>query len=64
MTPLNSPAATLATVVPACRRAPQRITITVAWQTHQRLQQRSDDEGRSLSNLAAHLLERELSPRE
>jgi hypothetical protein len=58
MTRFNSPAATVATLVPPCRRSPQRITITVTWQTHQQLQQRSDYEGRSLSNLAAHLLER------
>jgi len=54
----NSPAATTATLVPPSRRRPQRITVTIAWQTHQRLQERSDDEGRSLSNLAAHILER------
>ena len=27
------------------------------WQLHQRLQQRADQEGRSLSNLISHLLE-------
>jgi hypothetical protein len=46
--------------VPPSRRSPQRITITITWATHQRLIQRSDDEGRSLSNLAAHLLETSL----
>lgn len=39
-------------------RRPQRITITVPWQLHQSLLRRSDSEGRSLSNLAAWLLER------
>ncbi len=39
------------------RRRPQRITVTTHWQLHQRLQQRADEEGRSLSNLVAHLLE-------
>ena len=39
------------------QRTPQRISITLSWQLHQRLLQRSDFEGRSLSNLAAHLLE-------
>jgi hypothetical protein len=39
------------------RRKPQRITITVSWAVLDRLQRRSDAEGRSLSNLAAHLLE-------
>jgi len=43
--------------VPMSRRCPQRITITVPWQTHQRLLERSQQEGRSLSNLAAHILE-------
>lgn len=38
-------------------RRPQRITITVSWATHRYLLERSQDEGRSLSNLAAHLLE-------
>jgi hypothetical protein len=38
-------------------RKPQRITITLSWAVLNRLQQRSDAEGRSLSNLAAHLLE-------
>jgi hypothetical protein len=39
------------------QRAPQRITITLNWALHQRLLDRSDYEGRSLSNLAAYLLE-------
>jgi len=43
--------------VPAMRRKPQRITITISWGLYQRLLGRSDIEGRSLSNLAAHLLE-------
>ena len=43
--------------VPMGQRCPQRITITVPWQTHQRLLERSQQEGRSLSNLAAHILE-------
>jgi hypothetical protein len=39
------------------RRKPTRITTTLNWSLHQRLQQRADYEGRSLSNLVAHLLE-------
>lgn len=39
------------------QRTPQRVSITLNWQLHQRLLERSDQEGRSLSNLAAHLLE-------
>lgn len=60
MTPSNSPAATIATVPPHLR-TPQRVTITLAWRTHQQLLARSDDEGRSLSNLAAHIIERGLA---
>jgi len=39
------------------RRTPQRASITLNWHLYQRLQQRADMEGRSFSNLAAHLLE-------
>jgi hypothetical protein len=38
-------------------RSPQRITITMPYGAYQRLLERSDQEGRSLSNLAAFLLE-------
>ncbi|MEB3307918.1 MAG: hypothetical protein VKK98_07190 [Cyanobacteriota bacterium] len=38
-------------------RRPKRLTITVPFSTYQRLVVRSDHEGRSLSNLAAFLLE-------
>lgn len=37
--------------------SPKRITITVPYETYQRLVLRSDNEGRSLSNLSAFLLE-------
>jgi type II secretory pathway component PulK len=60
MNPSSQPHAGLqcaAVAVPPMQRAPQRISITLSWQLHQRLLQRSDWEGRSLSNLAAHLLE-------
>jgi len=39
------------------RRKPQRIFATLSWHLAQRLQERADYEGRSLSNLIAHLLE-------
>ena len=39
------------------QRRPQRISVTISWALYQRLLERSDFEGRSLSNLAAHLLE-------
>jgi len=39
------------------QRTPQRISITISWALYYRLQQHSDEQGRSLSNLAAHLLE-------
>jgi len=38
-------------------RSPMRISITVPYGAYQRLIERSDQEGRSLSNLAAFLLE-------
>jgi len=40
--------------------APKRITITVPYSTFRHLEERSAAEGRSLSNLAAYLLERGL----
>jgi hypothetical protein len=42
-------------------RAPKRITITIPFNTFQALERRSTEEGRSLSNLAAYLLERGLA---
>lgn len=38
-------------------RSPRRVTITLPYATFQELQARADGEGRSLSNLAAFLLE-------
>ena len=49
----SSPAARLNLLT----RKPQRVTSTLSWQLHQRLQERADEEGRSLSNLFCHLLE-------
>jgi len=46
---------------PASMRKPMRITITVSFSTHEALIRQSDEEGRSLSNLAAYLIERSLS---
>jgi hypothetical protein len=42
-----------------CTRKPQRITITVSWSVFEALQSASDQQGRSLSNLAAYWLERQ-----
>ena len=39
-------------------RKPQRITITVSWSLYQSLLDTSDEQGRSLSNIAAYWLER------
>ncbi len=44
-------------------RSSQRLTITVAHATLQALVERSNHEGRSLSNLAAYLLESSLDRR-
>ena len=40
-------------------RKPQRLTITVPWNLYDTLVQRSDQQGRSLSNLACYWLERQ-----
>ena len=46
-------------------RRPLRITITVSWSVYQALVTSSDQQGRSLSNLAAYWLERQAeSPRD
>jgi hypothetical protein len=42
-------------------RAPKRISITLPMRPYEQLQKRSDWEGRSLSNLAAYLLEKALT---
>lgn len=60
MTAFSQPLRGAAAAVPASERMmrkPQRLCTTVSWQTAQRLQERADYEGRSLSNLIAHLLE-------
>lgn len=41
-------------------RKPERITVTIPFLIYQGLLDRSEQEGRSLSNLAAYLLERSL----
>ena len=41
-------------------RAPRRVTITIPYFIHEQLIKRSDEEGRSMSNLAAYLIERAL----
>jgi len=56
MTPHNSKASKLF-------RSPRRITITLPQHTFEELQLRCDSEGRSLSNLAAFLLEMALQAR-
>jgi hypothetical protein len=56
---MASTAAVDAIVRPAFR-SPRRVTITLPYATYQDLQVRADDEGRSLSNLAAFLLESSL----
>ena len=55
------PSASLQPAANLLRRKPQRITTTMSWSLHQRLQTRADEEGRSLSNLIAHLLETAIS---
>lgn len=45
-------------------RSPRRVTVTLPLQTYEQLQLRCDSEGRSLSNLAAFLLEMALQKTE
>jgi hypothetical protein len=40
-------------------RKPQRLTITVSWSVYQSLIDASEDQGRSISNMAAYWLERQ-----
>jgi predicted HicB family RNase H-like nuclease len=49
--------ADLARRIERASRKPQRLSVTVSWSLHQRLEERASYEGRSLSNLVAHLLE-------
>ena len=46
--------------VAIAKRSPVRLSITVNHQLHQRLVCRSVEQGRSISNLCAYLLERAL----
>jgi hypothetical protein len=43
-------------------RSPKRLTITIPYTVFRALETRSAEEGRSLSNLAAYLLEKSLPP--
>ncbi len=43
------------------QRSPRRLSVTIPFTLHQQLLERSDLEGRSVSNLAAYLLERGLN---
>lgn len=53
---------TRATGLQLVQRAPQRISITIPYAMYHALIERSDYEGRSISNLAAFLLEKGLKP--
>jgi len=46
---------------PNATRKPQRLTITVSYALFARIEARAIEEGRSLSNLSAYLLERAVS---
>ena len=52
--------ATILPRVEVLQRKPQRVNTTVSWELKRRLQERADYEGRSLSNLIAHLLEKSI----
>jgi len=49
------------TKISPLHRSPRRVTITVPYALYAELQARSDQQGRSLSNLAAFLLETAVS---
>ena len=60
MTHSFSPQRGASAAVPAselARRKPSRISATLPWSLVQRLEERACYEGRSLSNLIAHILE-------
>jgi hypothetical protein len=57
----TAPSASLQPTANLLRRKPTRATVTLGWKLHQDLQARADEEGRSLSNLMAHLLETALA---
>ncbi len=56
-TPKDAQTLSLAERVARAKRKPQRVSITINPATLEALQNRADSEGRSLSNLAAFLLE-------
>lgn len=57
-TPINAQQhLSLAERVARAKRKPQRLSVTINPAILERLQDRADTEGRSLSNLAAYLLE-------
>jgi hypothetical protein len=60
MSAFSQPKGVASVAAPALKpmmRKPQRVCATINWALHQRLQDRADYEGRSLSNLIAHILE-------
>lgn len=58
-----TPASTtpMTSILAAALRSPKRVTITLPYLTYEQLLNRSDLEGRSLSNLASYLLETALN---
>lgn len=51
----------MTSILAAALRSPKRVTITLPYSTYEQLLNRSDMEGRSLSNLASYLLETALN---
>lgn len=56
-TPLSPRRSTTIDRLSALQRKPRRISLTLNQATYERLQAMSDDQGRSLSNLCAYVLE-------
>ena len=42
------------------QKKPQRMTITVPWSTFERIEKHATEQGRSMSNFSAYLIERAL----
>lgn len=55
--PLSPRRSTTPDRLSALQRKPRRISLTLNQATYERLQAMSDDQGRSLSNLCAYVLE-------
>ncbi len=61
---MNSPKPANNSSQPAVNRSPQRITITISMRTYEKLVSQSNLEGRSMSSLAAYIIESTLDKKD